>query len=256
MKRRSFLKSSGLAAGASLTVPAIASDNTAINEKNYYELRIYHISEGANNRDLLLNYYKNALIPFLSEKGVKVMVFDEYNQKEVVKIYTLIAYPSSDVYINTQQNIYGDKGYLNDAKSYNEINPDSPVYERYETFFLEAFDRWPSIVMPTPDKKAFELRIYESSNEDFGRRKIMMFNDEEIDLFLETGLEPVFFGRILAGQYMPALIYMVGLPNVESRDATWDKFGSSEGWANMRTEPKYANLISNIQQIFLIPINL
>ena len=46
-----------------------------------------------------------------------------------------------------------------------------------------------------------------------------MFNNEEIAFFLKVGLQPVFFGKILAGQYMPALTYMVGFKDMADRDA-------------------------------------
>ena len=111
-----------------------------------------------------------------------------------------------------------DQGYLMAAKSY-DIAADTPVYSRYETFLLDAFDRFPSLVKPTEERDLFELRIYQSANEDAGRRKVEMFNKEEIDLFLSVDIEPVFFGKIIAGQYMPALIYMVAFKDLEAQES-------------------------------------
>ena len=79
-----------------------------------------------------------------------------------------------------------------------------------------------------------------------------MFNDEEIDLFLNVGLQPVFFGKIIAGQHMPALIYMMSFTDMESKDPEWQKFSSSEEWATMRVKPEYASTTSNRQSIILI----
>jgi hypothetical protein len=100
----------------------------------------------------------------------------------------------------------------------------------------------------------FELRIYESASEDAGRRKIDMFNKEEIALFLKVGLLPVFFGRIMAGEYMPALVYMVGFKDMTDREAVWSRFGAHEDWNTMRVKPEYADTVSNIRRVFLTPV--
>ncbi len=80
-----------------------------------------------------------------------------------------------------------------------------------------------------------------------------MFNTEEIDLFLKVGIQPVFFGQILAGEYMPALTYMVGFRDMADRDAIWNRFGASEEWKKMVVKPEYADTVSNIRRTFLVP---
>ncbi len=112
-----------------------------------------------------------------------------------------------------------DEAFLKASESYNKIAAADAVYTRYETFLLDAFDALPALSVPAEKKGLFELRIYESANEDAGRRKILMFNSEEIALFLKVGILPVFFGKVLAGEYMPALIYMAGFKDMADRDA-------------------------------------
>lgn len=255
MKRRSFVRNSVMAAGATMAFPAAGLQQPGIRGKSLYELRIYHIARGGNNKGLLEQYYTQALIPFFSRLGVKVGAFDDYSLEEPVKVYTLIAYPSPAVYLAVQESLHTDPEIAEAANSYYSIPASTPVYTRYETFLLEAFDRMPTVVIPPHDRGLFELRIYESPNEDAGRRKVMMFNNEEIDLFLKVGLQPVFFGKILAGQYMPALIYMVSLPDMAGRNPAWAKFNTSEEWAVMRAKPEYADIVSNIRRIFLTPIS-
>lgn len=255
MKRRSFIRNSALAASASMTFQGSGLYQPGSDDKNVYELRIYHIARGGNNKARLEQYFKEALIPFLGKNGVKVLAFDEYSLEEPVKVYALIAYPSFPVYLTVLEGYQTDGDFLSASESYNEIPASTPVYTRYETFLMEAFDRLPSLIIPPETNKLFELRIYESANEEAGYRKVGMFNKEEIDLFLKTGLQPVFFGRILAGQYMPALIYMIGLPDMEGRDPAWAGFSSSEEWATMRTKPEYADVVSNIRRIFLTPLD-
>jgi hypothetical protein len=146
-----------------------------------------------------------------------------------------------------------DPGFTEASRAYNSIPASEAVYNRYESFLLEAFDKMPSLARPAEKKGLFELRIYESASEDAGRRKISMFNNEELALFLKVGLHPVFFGRILAGGYMPALMYMVGFKDMADRDAAWGRFGAHEEWNTMRVKPEYADTVSNIHKIFLTP---
>jgi hypothetical protein len=80
-----------------------------------------------------------------------------------------------------------------------------------------------------------------------------MFNNEEIPVFLKVGLMPVFFGKIMAGQYMPALMYMLGFKDMAERDAAWGRFSENEDWIVMRDKPEYADTVSNIQRVFLTP---
>jgi hypothetical protein len=254
MKRRSFLKNSAMAAGAAtLTLPALGSTSTAPGAKSIFELRIYHISRAGNARNKLEQYLKDALIPFLNKRNVKLGAFNEYSLEEPAKLYILLAYPDQAAYFKAQADMMTDEAFLKASESYNKIAAADAVYTRYETFLLDAFDSFPTLSVPSEKKGLFELRIYESAGEDAGRRKILMFNSEEIALFLKVGLQPVFFGRILAGQYMPALIYMVGFKDMAERDANWGKFGSSEEWKKMSSKPEYADTVSNIHKIFLTP---
>jgi hypothetical protein len=254
MKRRSFLKNSAMAAGAAtLAIPAMGSTNAAPNVKSVFELRIYHISRAGNAKNKLEQYIKDALIPYMGKRNVKLCAFNEYSLEEPAKLYVLLAYPDQTAYLAAMTDMTTDEGYMKAADSYNKIAAADAVYTRYETFLLDAFDALPALTLTAEKKGLFELRIYESANEDAGRRKILMFNSEEIALFLKVGLQPVFFGKILAGQHMPGLIYMVGFKDMADRDTIWGKFGSSDEWKKMSSKPEYADTVSNIRRIFLTP---
>jgi hypothetical protein len=253
MKRRSFLKKSVVAAGAaSVAIPAMAEQAHDILYKSILELRVYHMAFGGN-RNILEQYLKEALIPLASRYSVKVGVFTEYSLEDPAKIYALFAYPSPEVYVNLAEAMLTNQTYINASKSYTEQPATTPIYSRFETFLLEPFDKFPGLVQPSEKKGLYELRVYESATEGAGTRKITMFNKEEIDLFLKVGLQPVFFGRIMAGPLMPALIYMLGFKDMTERDALWGKFGAHEDWKVMSAKPEYANTVSNIHKIFLIP---
>jgi len=254
MKRRNFIRNTAAAGATAFAYPAVAGEVFQPGvEKAFYELIVYHISRGGNNKGLLLDYYNDALIPFLRKSNAKVLLFDEYSQEEPVTVYALVSYPSSSVYLSTKQLVWSDSEFIAASKSFFEVPLSTPVFSRFETYLLESFDRFPALVEPAEGKNLFELRIYESPTEEAGLRKVKMFNLEEIDIFEKYGLEPVFFGRVMAGDYMPALIYMVALPDIEVRDAEWARFNNSPEWALLRVKPEYANIVSNIRRKFLVP---
>ena len=254
MKRRSFLKNSVLTAGgAAFALPALSTQPAPGSEKNLFELRIYHISRAANAKGILEEYFKDALIPYLNKHKVSFAAFNEYSLEEPVKLFVILAYPDASSYLSVQSAWFSDPVFLEASKKYNKLPASGAVYNRFETFLLEAFDQFPALRIPTEKKGLFELRIYESASEDAGRRKIAMFNQEEIALFLKVGFLPVFFGKVLAGEYMPALIYMLGFKDMADRDTAWNRFASHDDWNTMRVKPEYADTVSNIRRIFLTP---
>jgi hypothetical protein len=254
MKRRSFLRNSALAAGTlSFGIPVSGSQPVESQDRGIFEFRIYHISRASNAKSRLEQYFKVALIPFLNKYNVKFAAFNEYSLEEPAKLYVLFAYPNASTYLKVRSEWYTDPAFADASKSYDSLPAAEAVYSRYETFLLDAFDKFPGLSIPEEKKGLFELRLYESASEDAGRRKIAMFNNEEIALFLKVGLQPVFFGRIVAGQYMPALLYMVGFKDMADRDDAWSRFGNHEEWNAMRVKPEYADTVSNIHRIFLTP---
>jgi len=256
VKRRSFLKNSAVAAGVTLTAGATA--NAAKNsipglEKEFYELREYQLTNRGGTKQLG-DFYREAVIPFLNKKGAKVGAFQEYGMEEPPKIYVLHAFKTPEDYFSAAMEMKTDKNFVEAAKTFYAIPADRPVYERYQTFLATAFDSIPQLKMPDKNRGLFELRTYESYNEDAGYRKIKMFNDEELPLFEKTGLHPVFFGRLLAGDYMPALAYMLWFKDMDERNANWEKFGSSDEWNKMKNKEIYADTVSKVKKKFLVPL--
>ena len=254
MKRRSFLKNSAVAAGAAAAAAPLASvaQNPPVPSKDVYELRIYQLTNaGAKNQ--LKSYLTGALAPFLNGKGGKVGIFSEYGQEDPPKLYVLCTYPDMQQYFAIRQEMETDAKYQSAAKAYHELPFDKPLFDRYQTLLLEAFDAIPRLRQPDAGRGFLELRIYESYNEDAGRRKVLMFNKEELPLFDKLGLNAVFFGKNLAGGYMPALTYMLWFRDLAHRNEAWAKFGPHPEWVAMRDKPEYANTVSKVRKIFLLP---
>ena len=255
MERRSFMKKSAVAAGAAVALTPFASVGQtppAAAKKDIYELRIYQLT-GGGAKNQLKNYLTGALMPYLNSKGGKVGIFSEYSLEDPPKLYVLCTFPNMQEYFSIIQEMDTNAKFQADANAYNQLPAGRPLFDRYETLLLEAFDSIPKLRQPEASRGLLELRIYESYNEDAGRRKILMFDKEELPLFDKIGLNSVFFGKNIAGGFMPALTYMLWFRDMAHRNEAWAKFGPHPEWIAMRDKPEYANTVSKVRKIFLLP---
>lgn len=253
MKRRNFLKGSALITGATVAGQGMAGVQPELPEKEIYELRVYHF-KNKQSMNRLGQFYKEAFIEVLNKHEVKVGAFSEYGQTEPPTIYYLLVYPSLGEYHRIKKAIWNDAGFLEKSKAYFDETAENGTYTRFETYLLEAFDEIPRLQMPDENRGLFELRTYESNNEEAGQRKINMFNRGELSVFHKTGLHATFFGEILAGPQMPALVYMLWFKDMEERNINWQKFSSHPDWVEMKAKPEYANAISVVNRKFLLPL--
>lgn len=250
MKRRKFIASAAAASALPLScaasAKAIAGKETA-EEKELYEIRTYEIKFRGNQK-LLISYLKEALKPALMRAGANhFMLLEETGPGGPKKIYALISYPTAATYIQAQS-LNGDAAYVAAAANYNAA--EEAIYTRFDSWLLNAFDGFPKLVAP-PENSILELRTYESINEDALRRKIKMFNDEEVPIFKDAGLEPVFFGEMIAGPYRPCLTYMIYVKDMEAHSQGWQNFLKHPDWIRIFKLPEYANTVSNIRSLFL-----
>ncbi|SDM88078.1 NIPSNAP family protein [Kriegella aquimaris] len=253
MKRRKFLYST-MAAGAALPLTSFANQPTQeTKEKELYEIRTYEMKFGASQQ-VLQSYLSDVLAPSLMRMGATTFkLYGELGNSAPTKIYALISYPNSEVYLKAQ-NLNNDGKYVTAAAKYNALPPEKTLYNRFSSSLLLAFDGMPKMMEPIDGASLFELRTYEGYSEDAVRRKIKMFNDGEIDIFLKTGLHPVFFGEMIVGPYRPCLTYMLNFKDMDEHDANWKRFSSNSDWESMKTKEEYANTVSNIRKIFLSPL--
>ncbi|MBC8004775.1 MAG: NIPSNAP family protein [Verrucomicrobia bacterium] len=252
MERRNFLKSTAAMAAVTVTGSSMAAGNQPVDEKEFYEWRAYQLT-GGGEKNTLKSYLTTALMPMFKKMNIKLGVFEELDNEEPPKVYTLFVYPSSQAYFQLQKELSTDKDYQAAAKYYFELPASKPVFERYETYLMEAFDAIPKLKLPERNRGLLELRTYESYNEDAARRKVAMFNDEELPLFEQVGLHPVFFGKIMAGKYMPALMYMLWFTDMNERTENWQKFVTSPEWKTMSGKAIYADTVSKVRKKFLVP---
>ncbi|MEM6320086.1 MAG: NIPSNAP family protein [Bacteroidota bacterium] len=253
MQRRKFLS----AAAASSLIPlggAAANGlpkTTTTAEKELYEIRIYDMKFSVNSQPLT-GYLNNALKPALLKAGANhVLFFNEVSSELPRKIWAMVSFPTMAAYL-AGQDLSGDGDFQAAAADYHQAS--SMPFNRYESWLLHAFDGLPKMDEPVNGASVFEIRTYEGYSEDALRRKIKMFNDEEFPLFYKTGLNPVFFGKMLAGPYRPCLTYMLSFKDMEAHGKAWKAFLQSPEWDKMKVKPIYANTVSNIRNTFLKPM--
>jgi hypothetical protein len=245
MKRRKLVAA---AAATTLVAPYAVSrpsDLAAGNE--VYELRTYELSWGGN-REALTTYLNDVEKPFLESHGANhFMTFVESSQELPTKIWNLISFPDFASFQKAVANRY-DESFVKKSENYTKAGQ---TFTRISSTLLYAFVGLKQMKPPIENASLFELRIYEGINEDAVRRKTKMFNDEELDLFYRVDLNPIFFGSMLVGPYVPSLVYMLNYRDMAHRDQAWNTFVEHPEWDVMRNKPEYANTVSNIRRLFL-----
>jgi hypothetical protein len=253
MKRRKFIASTLAASVLPVTQVKARPIRSMEGEKEIYELRTYDVKFRGNQK-VLKDYLQEVLKPALERFGANhFLVLSEMGLSEPPRWYVLISYPDANIYFKSLS-IMSDKDYLTTGKSYHDLPPEEALYTRYGSSLFLAFDGMPQMDGAVAESSLFELRTYEGYSEDAVRRKINMFNKEEIAVFHKTNLKPVFFGEMITGPYRPCLTYMLHFKDMEQRNAHWRDFGSHPDWRAMRVKPEYAHTVSNIRKIFLEPL--
>ena len=253
MNRRNFIQQSALVAAGSSALPqSVTGPRQAVRE--YYELRVYELRNGGK-RSVMDAYWRDAMIPALNALGIRnVGVFTEMGQPEPPKLYVLLPYTSLDQWTQARQQLDRQPTYQrNSAAYFEQSTPDSPNYLRYESSLMLSFEGMPQMKVPDQGERFFELRTYESFDEDAARRKIAMFNQDELPIFDATGLKSVFFGETLIGDQLPQLTYLLAFTDMEGRDRNWKAFIDHPDWKRVSKLPEYADTVSRIDRTFLLP---
>ena len=251
MDRRNFLASSsaaGLAAGA-----ATAAENEGA-ANQIFEVRCYklRVLEGQPVRQAHRILGVGALAHD-GAPGDRAGVFRVTLGEFTPRVYTLTAYDSLADMAEKMSAMRDDKAW---SKAENEFGShDEAPFDRVESWLLRAFDGMKAIKVPEiPDKpRAFDLRIYEQETLRDTQEKMRMFNEEEIQIFRDCGVHPVFFGETIVGSHMPSLIYMSHYADMDARAKAWSTFGQSEGWNRIKNRPGWGNadIVSTVSNIHL-----
>ncbi len=225
-----------------------------IAQEQVYELRTYEL-EFFKPADVLHNYFNLALIPALNRQGIRTVgAFEESSESMPKKIYLLIPYDNIEAFQASKDSLALDTKYLQDASSYLKSTEELIPYKRISTNLIRSSTGFPKLIKPIDEANLFELRIYESHNEDALRRKVKMFDDSEFGIFEDVGLPMVFFGSNIAGSQMPCLTYLLAFKDKAAHAAAWSKFGPHHEWQRIIKLEEYANAMNDITRVFLKPL--
>ncbi len=259
MNRRQFL-ASGFAVGlASATAGAASLQGAAIDQK-YFELRKYRLHIG-EKKDAFHQFLEEAAVPAWNQIGIEpVGVFSPRYGPNDPTLYLLLSYKSLTDLATATDRLLADKRFLRAGSGVLNAPLSNSAYVRMESWLLRAFEGMPTIELPPPagtgSNRIFELRTYESHSIKAAKKKIEMFNEGgEIQIFRDTGLNPIFFGETLFGQRMPNLTYMLGFENMDARYEAWDNFRTSPAWKELSGKEEYKDTVSNISDIILRPMS-
>ncbi len=255
MDRRDFLMASGLAGAASLSAGGVAMAAEGATEREYYEIRKYHLHAGEKGRRVN-DFFENAAIPALNRAGVgPVGAFQGTYGAPSLTLHVLLTHKSLESVVTLYDRLADDAEYQQAGASFLNAPLSDPAYVRMESSLMAAFAGMPKLEAPDTDQgRIFELRRYESHSAKAGKKKIEMFNDAgEIRVFRKTGLIPVFFAESIIGPNLPNLTYMLTFKDMAERDASWQTFLADPEWKEMSQLSEYAGTVSNIEDTILRP---
>lgn len=231
--------------------------------QRYIELMRYEVAS-PERQAFILRFLRESAVPALSRAGIEpVGVFTvkppepgqdgEGETTEDYSVYVLTQFKSLDEFASLAAKLAADDEFMASSREYFHTTPENPAYVRKHTKLMKAFAGFPAIVKPADEPRYFELRTYESHNELKAGLKVAMFNEGEIDVFKKVGMRPVFFGQTYIGQGMPHLTYMLAYADKDEEQRVWDAFRNDPDWHALRDNPRYADTVSTIHRVFLVP---
>ena len=254
MERREFLGAAGLAGAAALGAMATAAGAADATKKQLLELRLYALDAG-DMRARFETFLAEVAVPAWNRLGIKPVGIFAAADAKTADLYVLLPHDAAESFLAAPARLEADAAYQQAGRAVLDAPKDAPAYKRVETWLMLAFDGVPRVQVPT-DKasRVLQLRTYESHSDAKAAAKIEMFNTGgELDVFRRTGMNPVFFGRTLAGSRVPNLTYMLAFDDPGAQKAAWDKFMAHPDWHKLRDDPKYKDTVSHITNTILRP---
>ncbi|KLU04459.1 putative signal peptide protein [Rhodopirellula islandica] len=223
----------------------------------YYEVRTIVVGE-KGDAAAIDQYLEKALIPALERQEIgPIGVFapktkpDEQN----ATIFVIIPYAELGQMESSRAALAKDSEYKKAAADYLSRDTKTAPYSRISSELLTAMDCWPKTVVPAGtlenDERVYELRLYESANERLGDLKVEMFNQGEVPIFLDSGVQPIFIGQALVGPQTPSLTYLTVYKNDAAREKAWDAFRAHPDWKVLSKNPRFGGTVSRIDKFVL-----
>lgn len=251
MDRRELLTGFAVSAlSASLGRGAIVSPNMYLELKTWY---MHTTPEDQGKRVAV--FLENGVAPALSRAGASLVgAFGNLIGPDGPYYVTLTQYGS----LSKMQDVLGaldqDSAYKAAVEKLS-AGPGLP-FVRVESSLLRTFGPHGSTAASPASSarpRVFELRTYENQSFTSLARKIGMFENGEIDIFVRLGMNPVFFGERIVGAKMPCVTYMLSFEDLDARERLWRAFGSDPEWKKLSSQPelKDAQIVENISNVML-----
>ncbi len=238
---------------------ALAFSASADDSHQYYEVRSYVLGE-KGDAESIHEYLSQALLPALERQKIDpVGVFKNSAADETgsPRIIVVIPLSSADELAIIKRKLDADARYLGDSKAFFDRDRKDAPYQRIESELLISMDCMRQLDVPEDSldnmDRVYELRIYESANQRLGDLKVDMFNNGEVPIFLDCGIQPIFIGQALVGPYTPNLTYLTMYGDEEARNEAWKAFRTHPDWNELKVVPKYKGTVSRIHKYVLIP---
>ncbi|MEX0938600.1 MAG: NIPSNAP family protein [Pirellulales bacterium] len=263
MQRRDFLAGSTLATFSLLASrTASAQQSESLQNRYFFDLRVYHFPSEEKQQ---------AYEAFLAETGVAALnragvqpvgVFnlraDDNPRLEAGEVgnelYVLLPHKSSESFLQLPLHLAADAEYQQAGEAILRAPKNDPAFSRYDSTLLLAMKGFPAVKVPTQaESRLFELRTYESHNEERAKNKLEMFTAGEFPIFEKAGMPGVFFGGAICGENLPHLTYMVVHESADDVRRNWQAFGQVPEWRELLSEPSYRDNVSKVVTRFIRP---
>ncbi len=221
--------------------------------RQFYELRVYKVFD-FEKQQALDRYLELALLPALKRQQIDMIgAFHRADDENDHSIFLLIPFSSLDQWAACREKLASDPEYQQAASEYFAAPLKDPWYERIDTRLLRAMTSLPQLMRPQTPRvdRVYELRLYESHTEDHARRKVEMFNVDEIRVMQEAGLGPVFFSETMIGRDVPNLVYMLSSESQEQHEQAWKNFLAHPDWIRIKDLEVYRDTVSKIEKWML-----
>jgi hypothetical protein len=219
MERREFLHSAVVGSIAAAGLDVGGRKGSSADPRRHYELRTYELRSDLDS-SRFRSFLQDALLPAYARAGAGVVgVFSPDTGFPSQNMLLLIEYPSIVAVELVASKMEGDAAFTTARRTFE--GGEALPYVRYDAQLMRAFTAHPAIEAPQPnaDKspRMFELRTYEARSQVALERKIAMFNEQEIALFRNLAMTPVFFGENIFGTRLPSLTYMLTFADIAAR---------------------------------------
>lgn len=227
-------------------------------DKQIYEIRQYVIGEDSDG-SAVDQYLSEAFLPALNRAGAgPVGLYGPAEQAESQDRFVVITYEQIDQVPAIQAKLDADAELSQAAEAFEAGGSKNPPYKRIISELLLAMDAMPEAKsaesIGVQEDRVYELRIYESATERLGDRKVEMFNEGEVPIFLDSGIIPVFLGQGIVGPYTPSLTYLTAYPNEQARQKAWKAFVDHPKWKVLSGKERYQGTVSKIYKYVLRPL--